>query len=132
MKNKVFLVLTLLVLLTLVGIQSARSNAAPLTFSPEWYPPELYADPYEQTVYSSTYRGVWDVYIDGGTGSYCITVTWGDSCGSYKSCGYIPGHHYQFVHDFNCDYGNHTFSQQWMAEGTGGPVYYSTRVYKIQ
>lgn len=98
---------------------------------PDYIPPELAVTPYGQTVSSSPWRAVWDLYISGGQGSYCIRVDWGDSFPDWVTCGYLPGRHYQFVHDFNYPgNGPGTYYQTWKASGVGGPVYDYTYVIK--
>lgn len=98
---------------------------------PEYYPLELAITPYGQTVSGNPWHAVWDLYISGGQGTYCLLVIWGDSIANWESCGYTPGNHYTIGHDFNKPGdGAGTYYQTWRISGVGGPVYNTSYVVK--
>lgn len=122
-----------IILVSIAAIFLLASSAFVAVASPKPYyvPPELSVNPYGQTVIGSPWRAAWDLYISGGQGTYCIRVSWGDAFPPYESCGYSPGVHYQFTHDFNKPgTTNGTKYQTWRASGVGGPVYDYTYVVR--
>ncbi len=128
MSKKVkYFVLTVLILGSLAFI----TYEVPPTSQPDYIPPELTVTPYGQTVSGYPWHAVWDLYISGGQGSYCLLVDWGDSFRDWDSCGYVPGTHYTIVHDFNKPGdGAGIYYQTWRISGVGGPVYDNTYVEK--
>ncbi len=121
----------LVLVIALSGQLAFAPYKAPPPPQPNYVPPELTVTPYGQTVSVSPWHAVWDMYISGGQGSYCIYVIWGDHFPNWSSCGYVPGHHYQIVHDFNRPGdGPGTYYQTWRLDGVGGPVYDYTYVVK--
>lgn len=128
MKNRM---ITLTLIFTL-GLLLLPQNvvAATIPPQPEFIPPELIVTPGSQNIgLQPGGRAVWTVTLEGGSGGYYVTVTWGDSCGSYISSGWYPGETRQIQHDFNCGY-NTIYYQTWKLEGAGGPVYEYTTVVR--
>ncbi len=126
--KKVFAgVLAILLSLVLITTSVQASPAKPPT--PLYSAPDLVVSPASQNI--GTAPGglaVWNVTLQGGSGTYKVTVTWGDSCGSFSVSNWKPGETRQIQHTFDCGYAN-TYSQTWKAVGLGGPVYeYSTVV----
>jgi hypothetical protein len=131
MSKKLVPLVICLALVVMLGTLAFMPYEAPPPPQPDYVPLELTVTPYGQTVSSSPWHAVWDLYISGGQGSYCIYVIWGDSFPPYNSCGYVPGRHYTFTHDFNKPgNGAGTYYQTWRASGVGGPVYDYTYVVK--
>ncbi len=96
---------------------------------PLYRPTEFGVYPSSQTVFTPSYRAVWQVGISGDGTNYCIQVTWGDGCGTYRTCGYTEGI-YTIYHDFTCG-GSSPYYQSWMLyNGPDTPKYDSSVVYK--
>lgn len=128
MKNRVFSIVLVLTIMFLLFPNKVIGASTPP--GPDYEPPELIVTPGSQNIgIPPGGRAVWTVSLEGGTGGYKVTVTWGDSCGSYTSSGWYPGETRQIQHDFNCGYST-TYYQTWKLEGAGGPIYEYTTVVR--
>ncbi len=104
--------------------------AAIMPPEPDYVPPELVVTPGSQNIGTPpSGRAGWWVTLEGGSGGYTVTVTWGDSCSPYTSSGWYSGTTRWIVHDFNCGYST-IYYQTWKAQGFSGPVYEYTTVLR--
>lgn len=105
-------------------LMTTTAQAAPASPPGPLYPaPDLIVSPATQNI--GTAPGglaVWYVTLHGGSGTYKVTVTWGDSCGSYTVSNWQPNTTKTISHTFDCGYAT-TYNQTWKAAGLGGPIY---------
>ncbi len=130
-KRFVLFLVVILVIATASIYQFTATAETSLPPTPNYIPASINASPSSQTVWGPSYKAVWGVDVTGQGNNMCITVTWGDACGSATSCGYQDGDHVSYTHRFTCSAGNR-FSQRWKLYRTpGGPAYDRTYVSVI-
>ncbi len=105
-------------------LMTTTAQAAPVSPPGPLYPaPDLIVWPASQ--YIGTGPGgvaTWNFMIQGGSGTYKVTLTFGDSCGSITYSNIKPGVTKQIGHTFDCGY-SAKYTQTWKAAGLGGPIY---------
>ncbi len=122
MKKKV----TLIYLFTIVLLLSSTINVqadSPTPPQPKYPAPDLIVWPSSQNIGPGPGGvAVWNFSIQGGSGTYKVTLTFGDSCGSITYSNIRPGEVRQISHTFDCGYST-IYNQTWKAVGFGGPIY---------
>lgn len=123
----ILLLTTLIFGVVIFGTQAQSvfaSSSSPNILTPNYIPLELSIDPPFTTI--PAYGSVtWDAGIANGSGTYILTVSFGDTCG-YTGGGYANGSNY-VGHPFNCrQYPQ--YYQSWSISGYHGPASASSEV----